>query len=59
MSGMRQTICLCPSEPMPRLFKKDEEDFERVRDFINSNPKATIEEVSEGTEVPVKKSWNT
>jgi len=39
----------------PDCLKKDEEDFERVRDFINSNPKATIEEVSEGTEVPVKK----
>jgi len=39
----------------PQCLKKDEEDFDRVREFINNNPKATIEEVSEGTEVTVKK----
>ncbi|NLZ55038.1 MAG: MerR family transcriptional regulator [Thermoanaerobacteraceae bacterium] len=41
---------LCPS-----CLKKDEEDFDRVRAFINDNPEATIEEVSEGTDVSVKK----
>lgn len=39
----------------PQCLKKDEENFDRVREFINNNPKATIEEVSEGTDVSVKK----
>lgn len=38
----------------PECLKKDEEDFERVRDFINNNPRATLEEVSEATEVSTK-----
>jgi len=39
----------------PDCLKRDEEDYEKVREFINNNPRATIEEASEGTEVPVKK----
>jgi len=39
----------------PDCLKKDEENFEQVREYLNNNPKATIEEVSKGTDVPVKK----
>ncbi|HHY42343.1 MAG TPA: MerR family transcriptional regulator [Thermoanaerobacterales bacterium] len=39
----------------PECLKKDEEDFDRVREFINNNPMATIEEVSEGTGVSARK----
>ncbi len=35
----------------PQCLKEDEEDFDRVREYINNNPQATIEEVSEGTGV--------
>ena len=38
----------------PDCLKKDEEDFGKVREYINNNPRATIEEVAENTEVSVK-----
>lgn len=39
----------------PDCAKKDEDDFEKVRDYLYENPGATIEEVSEQTEVDTKK----
>ncbi len=39
----------------PDCAKKEEDDFEKVRDYLYKNPGATIEEVSEQTEVDTKK----
>ncbi|WP_422446897.1 TIGR03826 family flagellar region protein [Thermoanaerobacterium sp. DL9XJH110] len=39
----------------PDCVKKEEEDFEKVRDYLYDNPGATIEEVSEKTGVDSKK----
>lgn len=38
----------------PACLKKDEEGFDRVRDFLYDNPQATLEEISEATEVSTK-----
>jgi flagellar operon protein (TIGR03826 family) len=38
----------------PECLKKDEENFDRVRDFIYTNPQASLEEVSEETGVSTK-----
>lgn len=38
----------------PECLKKDEEDFDIVRDFLYKNPKATVEEISKKTGVSSK-----
>jgi flagellar operon protein (TIGR03826 family) len=39
----------------PDCIKKDEDDFKKVRGYIYKNPNATIEEISEKTEIDTKK----
>ncbi|SNX53132.1 TIGR03826 family flagellar region protein [Thermoanaerobacterium sp. RBIITD] len=39
----------------PECYKKDEEDFKKIRDYIDANPSATMIEVSRATEVTIKK----
>lgn len=38
----------------PECLKKDEKAFDRVREFLNDNPHASLEEVSNATEVSTK-----
>jgi len=38
----------------PECSKKEDENFDKVRDYIYSTPEATIEEVSKNTGVPIK-----
>ena len=38
----------------PECLKKDEEGFDKVRDFIHNNPQASLEDVSKATEVSTK-----
>ncbi len=46
-SGIGEVFC-------PVCKQKDEEDFEKVKKYINDNPGTSIEKVSEETEVSVK-----
>ncbi len=39
----------------PACLQKEEEQFESVKEFLEDNPGATMEEISDGTEVPVKR----
>ena len=39
----------------PECFNKDEEDFIKIRDYIERNPQATVLEVSKATDVEVKR----
>ncbi|AEF17914.1 flagellar operon protein TIGR03826 [Thermoanaerobacterium xylanolyticum LX-11] len=39
----------------PECFNKDEEDFIKIRDYIERNPQATVVEVSKATDVEVKR----
>lgn len=39
----------------PECVEFEEEQFEVIKEFLYQNPKSTMEEISEGTEVPVKR----
>lgn len=43
-------VMLCP-----QCLKEDEQDYNKVRDYLYEHPKATIDKVSRETEVPAKK----
>ena len=38
----------------PECLKKDEQDFDTVRDFLYDNPQASLEEISEETRISTK-----
>jgi len=39
----------------PECVKKDEEDFEKVKEYLEDNPTANVNNISEETEVSVKR----
>lgn len=44
---VRRNLC-------PDCLKKDEENYEKVKTYLSKNPKATIDEISDATQVPAK-----
>ncbi len=51
----KQAFAVVKGPVCPACLEKEEEQFEKVKEFLEDNAGATMEEISEGTEVPVKR----
>ncbi len=51
----KQTFAMTNQPICPDCIAKEEEQFEEVKAFLDENRGATIEEIVEGTEIPLKR----